>query len=175
MADRRLQCLLEASKAGFTLRYDPPASRGLMWISESWWSWKINMSTELFWNCFFVHFFQYYKCLLYRGHLYWSVFRAGKYRVEILLFCSRHFIGWRKNVEIYCLRFPSRLVNFARVTNYMLPYPYPPRVETLCIGIISVLIQVMCYSQMPLSIFLTSFLSGLKWANQTFRTSVNTL
>ena len=32
------------------------------------------------------------------------------------------------------------------------PIPTPPRVETLCIGIISVLIQVMCYSQMPLSI-----------------------
>ena len=30
--------------------------------------------------------------------------------------------------------------------------PPPPPVETLCIGIISVLIQVMCYSQMPLSI-----------------------
>ena len=124
-----------------------------MWISESWWSWKINMSTELFWNCFFVHFFQYYKCVLYQGHLYWSVFRAGKYWVEILLFCSRHFIGWRKNVEIYCFRFASWLVNFARVTNYMPPYPYPhPKVETLCIGIISVLIQVMCYSHLPLSI-----------------------
>lgn len=123
-----------------------------MWISESWWSWKINMSTELFWNCFFVHFFQYYKCLLYQGHLYWSVLRAGKYWVEILLFCSRHFIGWRKNVEIYCFRFASWLVYFARVTNYMPPIPTPPPVETLCIGIISVLIQVMCYSQMPLSI-----------------------
>ena len=123
-----------------------------MWILESWWSWKINMSTELFWNCFFVHFFQYYKCLLYQGHLYWSVFRAGKYWVEIFLFCSRHFIGWRKNVEIYCFRFASWLINFAWVTNYMPPYTYPPRVETLCIGIISVLIQVMCYSQMPLSI-----------------------
>lgn len=107
-----------------------------MWILESWWSWKINMSTELFWNCFFVHFFQYYKCLLYQGHLYWSVFRAGKYWVE------------------YCFHFASWLVNFAWVTNYMPPYPYPPppRVETLCIGIISVLIQVMCYSHMPLSI-----------------------
>lgn len=97
-----------------------------MWISESWWSWKINMSTELFWNCFFVHFFQYYKCVLYQGHLYWSVFRAGKYWVEILLFCSRHFIGWRKNVEIYCFRFASWLVYFARVTNYMPPIPTPP-------------------------------------------------
>ena len=57
-----------------------------MWISESWWSWKIDTSTELFWNCFFVHFFQYYKCLLYRGHLYWSVFRAGKYWVEFSCF-----------------------------------------------------------------------------------------
>lgn len=57
-----------------------------MWILESWWSWKINMSTELFWNSFFVHFFQYYKCLLYRGHLYWSVFRAGKYWVEFSCF-----------------------------------------------------------------------------------------
>lgn len=27
MADQRLQCLLEASKAGFTLRYDPLALR----------------------------------------------------------------------------------------------------------------------------------------------------
>ena len=68
------------------------------------------------------------------------------------VFCSRHFIGWRKNVEIYCFRFASWLINFAWVTNYMPPYTYPPRVETLCIGIISVLIQVMCYSQMPLSI-----------------------
>ena len=80
-----------------------------MWILESWWSWKINMSTELFWNCFFVHFFQYCKCLLYRGHLYWSVFRAGKYWVE------------------YCFHFASWLVNFAWVTNYMPPYPYPPQ------------------------------------------------
>lgn len=57
-----------------------------------------------------------------------------------------------KKVEIYCFRFASWLINFAWVTNYMPPYTYPPRVETLCIGIISVLIQVMCYSQMPLSI-----------------------
>lgn len=68
------------------------------------------------------------------------------------VFCSRHFIGWRKNIEIYCFRFASWLINFAWVTNYMPPYTYTPRVETLCIGIISVLIQVMCYSQMPLSI-----------------------
>ena len=70
----------------------------------------------------------------------------------VVLFSTFHWL--KKNVEIYCFCFASWLVNFARVTNYMPPYPYPPppRVEVLCIGIISVLIQVMCCSQMLLSI-----------------------
>ena len=87
------------------------------------------------------------------GSLVLICFQSRQILSWIFLLCSRHFIGWRKNVEIYCFHFASWLVNFARVTNYMPPYPYPPppRVETLCIGIISVLIQDMCYSHMPSS------------------------
>ena len=125
-----------------------------MWILESWWSWKINMSTELFWNSFFVHFFQYYKCLLYRGHLYWSVFRAGKYWVEFSCFVLDISLAEEKmlkSIASILLHDWLTLPGWP-ITCPPIPTSPPPRVETLCIGIISVLIQVMCYSHMPLSI-----------------------
>ena len=44
-----------------------------------------------------------------------KLFTASE-QVEILLFCTQHFIGWRKRVGIYCFRSVLWLVKFVWVT-----------------------------------------------------------